>query len=276
MDKKLHTLKRTLIWGLTLVFGFFFSTANAQLTGSYTIDDGSSTGGTNFQTWSDFSSALSDGVSGAVTVTVKTDEIASSPVVFKAIKGTSATNTITIDGAKKSLSFAGSSFSRSVIDFAGADYMTIKNLTIINSGTYVGVRGIWFHAGSDYNTIKDNSIEFSKLSTGTTSSSSGGAYIAFTNSSSSLYSYGDHGSYNKIDGNIMTTTNGDEEGPYAGIYIMSSTSSTSGSNTIDQNEITNNTIKNFHYYGIWVRNTNGTIIKGNDISRDAVTRGNPN
>ena len=276
MDKKLHTLKRTLIWGLTLAFGFFFSTANAQLSGSYTIDDGSSTGGTNFQTWSDFSSALSDGVSGAVTVTVKTDEIASSPVVFKAITGASATNTITIDGANKSLSFAGSSGSRSVIDFAGADYMTIKNLTIVNSGNYVGVRGIWFHAGSDYNTIKDNTIEFSKLSTGTSSSSTGGAYIAFTNSSTSLYSSGDHGSYNKIDGNTMTTTNGNEEGPYAGIYMMSSTTSTSGSNTIDQNEITNNTIKNFHYYGIWVRNTNGTIIKGNDISRDAVTGGNPN
>ena len=67
MDKKLHTLKRTLIWGLTLVFGFFFSTANAQLTGSYTIDAGSATAGTNYASWSDFASAISgSGVSGVI------------------------------------------------------------------------------------------------------------------------------------------------------------------------------------------------------------------
>jgi len=277
MDKKLHTLKRTLIWGLTLVFGFFFSTANAQLTGSYTIDAGSATAGTNYASWSDFASAISgSGVSGAVTVTVKSDETVSGSVKFSAITGASSTNTITIDGANKSLTYQGSSSNRSVIDFNGTDYMTIKNLKIINSGTYTGIRGIWFHNGSDYNTISKNIIEFSKLSTGTTSTSSGGAYIAFTNSGTSLASYGDHGSYNKIDGNSMTTTNGNEDGPYAGIFMTSSSSSTSGTNTIDQNEITNNTIANFYYYGIYVRGTNGTLIKGNDISRDAVTSGNAN
>ncbi len=271
MDKKLHTLKRTLIWGLTMAFGFFFSTANAQLSGSYTIDAGSATGGTNYASWSSLASALSSsGVSGPVTVTVQSDEVATATVKFNAIKGSSATNTVKILGMKKSLTFEGNSSSKSVIDINGADYLTIENLTIVNSGNYTGIRGIWIHNSSNYNTIDGNTIEFSKLTIGSTSSYSGGAYIAFTNSSTSLYSSGNHGSYNKINGNIMTTTNGNEEGPYAGIYMMSSTTSSSGTNTINQNELTNNTIKNFHYYGIWVRNTNGTLIKGNDISRDAV------
>ena len=277
MNKKLHTLKRTFIWGLTLTIGLFFSNANGQLSGSYTINSGFSTLLTNYMTWADFATDINtNGVSGPVTVTVVTDATVSSTVTLNNISGTSATNTVTIDGASKLLSFAGNTSNRPVINLNGPDYLTIKNLTIRNTGTYTGVRGIWIHNSSNYNTISKNTIEFSGITSGTTSTSSGGAYITFTNSATSHYSAGNHGSYNKIDGNTMTTTNGNQEGPMAGIYVMSSTTSISGSNTIDDNEITNNTIKNFYYYGIYVRNTNGTLIKGNDISRDAVTSGRSN
>ena len=275
MNKKLHIFKQTLVAGLTMAVGLLFSTANAQLSGSYTINSGLPSLLTNYMTWADFSTDINtNGVSGPVTVTVITDATVSSTVTLNTITGSSATNTVTIDGASKLLSYAGTSSNRSVIDLNGPDYLTIKNLTIRNTGTYTGVRGVWFHNGADYNTLSKNTIEFSGITSGTTSSSSGGAYVAFSNTEANLYSAGDHGSYNKIDGNTMTTTNGNEEGPYTGIYIMSSTTSTSGTNTIDQNEITNNSIENFYYYGIYVRNTNGTKIDGNDISRDAVSSGN--
>ena len=45
--------------------------SNAQLSGNYTIDAGTATGGTNYNSWSAFVSAITtSGVSGAVKVTV--------------------------------------------------------------------------------------------------------------------------------------------------------------------------------------------------------------
>ena len=278
MIKNLHKLNVFYAWRKIAMAIFCMAsilTANAQLSGSYTVDSSVATGGTNFKTFAEFVDTINTyGISSSTTLTLVNNETLDTTAIFNAIIGASDTHTITIDGAGKAIVYAGVDSSRSVIDLNGTDYMTIKNLIIRNSGTHTGIRGIWFHNEADSNVIEKNTIEFSNLSDGTTSASSGGAYVAFTNSGTGLSSYGDHGSYNKIDGNLMTTTNGNEEGPYAGIYMTSSSSSNSGSNTIDQNEITNNTINNFHYYGIWVRSTNGTIIKGNDISRDAVTEGN--
>ncbi|MFN5681424.1 MAG: hypothetical protein ACK46H_03565 [Bacteroidota bacterium] len=112
--------------------------ANAQLSGSYTINSASATSGTNFNNWRDLGSALStSGVNGAVTVTVQTDVTASLPAVFAAISGASSTNTITIDGGSKMFTYSGT---YEAISFTGADYVTIKNATIRNSatGAYAG------------------------------------------------------------------------------------------------------------------------------------------
>jgi len=276
MIRKLHFTPKHVIRLGAVLLGLTFSTAYSQLTGAYTINSGGA-GVTNYLTWSAFATDINtNGVSGPVTVTVLTDETLTAPITLNNIPTISSTNTLTIDGNSKVLAFAGNSTNRAVLNFNGVDYLTIKNLTIRNTGTYTGVRGIWIYNGSDYNVIDNNTIEFSGITTGTTSTTSGGAYITFTGSSSSMRSAGNHGSYNKITNNTMTTTNGNEEGPMAGIYIYSSTTSSSSSNTIDDNEITNNTIKNFFNYGIYVFNNNGIKISGNDVSRDAVTSGNAN
>ncbi len=254
----------------------FSASASAQLTGSYTINSGGA-GATNYLTWGAFATDINtNGVSGPVTVTVMTDETLTAPVILNNISGTSSTNTVTIDGNAKVLAFAGTSTNRAVLDFNGIDYLTIKNLTIRNTGTYTGVRGVWIHNTSDYNTLSKNTIEFSGITAGTTSTSSGGAYITFTGSSSSLTTVGTHGSYNVITGNTMTTTNTNSPGPMAGVWIYSSTTSVTSVSSINNNEISNNTIRNFFYYGVYEYNTTGTYINGNDISRAAVTAGSPN
>ncbi|MCX6176922.1 MAG: hypothetical protein NTZ00_06075, partial [Bacteroidetes bacterium] len=110
-----------------LMLLFLAGVANAQLSGSYTIDAASTTSGTNFNNWYDFASTVtSKGVSAAVTVTVKSDVTTSTQVVFGAISGASSTNTITIDGGSKVLIYGGS---YEAISFTGADYVTIKNAT---------------------------------------------------------------------------------------------------------------------------------------------------
>ncbi|MEK0439591.1 MAG: hypothetical protein RLZZ504_507, partial [Bacteroidota bacterium] len=83
--------------------------ANAQLSGSYTINSASATSGTNFNNWYDLAASLTtNGVKGAVTVTVQTDITSASQPVFGAISGASSTNTITIDGGSKIYTYSGS------------------------------------------------------------------------------------------------------------------------------------------------------------------------
>jgi len=93
ISKSTQFLKQKLLLMLLCLAGV----ANAQLSGSYTINSASATSGTNFNNWRDLGSALStNGVSGAVTVTVQSDVSASLPAVFASISGASSTNTITI------------------------------------------------------------------------------------------------------------------------------------------------------------------------------------
>jgi hypothetical protein len=114
--------------GILAAVLFSAGALKAQLSGSYTINSGSATGGTNYQTWSDFASALgTSGVSGPVKVTVSGTHTTTSAVTFNAISGVSSTNTIEIDGNGTTLS---SSNSAEAILFNGADFVTIKNVKV--------------------------------------------------------------------------------------------------------------------------------------------------
>ncbi|MEZ4805458.1 MAG: hypothetical protein R2852_08250 [Bacteroidia bacterium] len=85
-----------------LSLGLFVS-ASAQLSGTYTLNTGAATGGTNYQSWADFrSDIVTNGVSAAVTLDVITDAT-SSQINLPAITGASSTNTITIKGNNKVL-----------------------------------------------------------------------------------------------------------------------------------------------------------------------------
>ncbi|MBO6517490.1 MAG: hypothetical protein JJ975_13165, partial [Bacteroidia bacterium] len=154
--------------------------AGTPLSGTYTINAGSATGGTNFASFNDLEDSLTtNGISGAVTVNV----VASSGpyserVVFNEVTGASATNTITINGnGEKILNTASSS----TIEMNGADYFTFNNLVIEAAGTGNGTRCVHFWRSADYNTFKNGEMIISKY-TGT--SSSGAAYVAFSNSKS--------------------------------------------------------------------------------------------
>ena len=255
-------LKRNLLLMLLCLAGV----ANAQLSGSYTIDATAATGGTNYATWSAFASAIgTSGVSGAVTVTVKNDETTASTVTLNAISGVSSTNTITIDGNGKKLI---SSATYEGLLFNGADYVLVKNLTIQKTGTGTLQTGIRFTNGSDYNEINGCTIDYTAMTTGTTA---GGAYIAFASSQTSLTttSSTNNGSYNKIINNLMQTSAANSAGPCYGIMDQQSTSSYY--NTANNNSFEGNTIKNFYYYGIYNRYTNGEQFINNDISRANAT-----
>jgi len=248
-----------------LMLLFLAGVANAQLSGSYTIDAASSTSGTNFNSWSDFASAVTtSGVSAAVSVTVKSNVTTTTRSVFGAISGASSTNTITIDGGSFVLSYGGSN---EAISFTGADYVTIKNATLRNSatGAYAGL--VRFSGASNYNKFDNCVMEFSALVSATT----GTYYVAFANSNTSPISATSvtNGIGNTISNCTMRTTATNAAGPWYGITLAGNTSSYS---TVgDDNNITANKIQNYYYGAIWNTYTNGNQFVDNDISRSNAT-----
>lgn len=155
-------LKQKLLLMLLCLAGI----ANAQLSGSYTIDATKTTGGTNYATWSAFASAIgTSGVSGAVKVTVMNDETTTSSITLNAITGASATNTISIDGNMKKLN---STVTYEALLFNGADYVKITNLEIRLNGTGTAQTGIRFTNGSNYNEINGCTIDYTAMTAAST------------------------------------------------------------------------------------------------------------
>ncbi len=271
---KKHYLKNT--WrsvckgGLLAAVLFSASALKAQLSGSYTINSASATGGTNYQTWAAFASALgTSGVSGPVKVTVSGTHSTTTAITFNAISGVSATNTIEIDGNGTTLS---SSSSAEAILFNGADRVSITNLTINITTSLSSAIGIRFTNASDDNTIQRVTIQNSAQTTG---SSVAGAYIAFSGSNSSLTTLTTthNGSRNLIKACTLRTTNSNNPGPAYGILDQQGTSSYTS--TASNNTFEGNVIQNFFATAIYARYTNGDQFIGNDISRTNAGSGTP-
>src|SRR5688572_4012024 len=124
---------------LSALFGLLCAVSlplGAQLNGVYTIDSGTGTGGTNYQTFSAFATAISSqGVSGPVTVYVVAGTYNEQPVIA-AIAGASAVNKITINGNGALLTYnSTNSNAPATLCFNGADYVTVNNLNVMANGS---------------------------------------------------------------------------------------------------------------------------------------------
>jgi len=251
---KMKLLPKKIMTRITaLGFAFVMSIgASFALSGNYTIDKGTATGGTNFASFADFNSALTS-VTGPVTVTVKAG---SGPytetITFNAVSGASSTNTITIDGNGEILQGGG----YFVIRLNGADYFTLDDLHVRNTRTGSSYqRCIWMNTSADYNTVKN--CELSMPNTYSTDLAS--CYIGITQSNSSAYSYGDPGQNIVIENNYMHSAL--RRGPACGVLIVNESSGS----TIHKVAILDNEIKEFYSYGIYGNYANEANIVGNEI-----------
>jgi len=249
----------------------------AQLSGTYTLNNASTTSGTNFNNWTDFASAINlNGVSGPVTLNVQSSLTVTNNVAFNQFAGTSNSNRVTINGGGNFISYAGTSTVPQVFLFNGADNITINNLVIRNTGTVVNVQGVRLTNNADNNIINACTIEFTSLvSLGSTS---GGAYVALS-SSTSLSNFGGaltngNGANNTVSNCLMRTTNVNSPGPFCGIFEVQSFSNYT--TFAYNNSYVGNTIQNFYSYGINTTYTSGSVVSNNDISRFNATSGLPN
>lgn len=146
--KKNYAKRGRLAAALTLL-GF---AGMAQLSGVYTINSNVTTGGTNYQSFSDFANDInSNGVAGSVTVNVVSGTGPyNEQVTFNQVSGTSASKNVIINGNGNLLTWNASSSSPWTLGLNGADHFTFNDLDVTGTdNSYALVCKL--SGGADYN-----------------------------------------------------------------------------------------------------------------------------
>jgi parallel beta-helix repeat protein len=227
-----------------------------SLSGTFTV------GGTS-PNYTTLQAAIDDlvkyGVCSSVTLNVRAGTYTGRTVI-KSIPGASATNKITIIGAgaaTTTLTYATSSTTDlSTILVDGADYITIQDFTINNTGSSNG-GGVIFTGSADYNTLKN-----CKINVNATTNSSTIFGVAISGASTSATTTGSSGNYNTIDGNTIT-------GGYYGITCVGSSTSTGG--YAMGNRILNNSVTNYYIYGMYLYELGETKVISNKVNTTRYT-----
>ena len=232
---------------------YSFNIHSQAMTGVYTIDNTSPASASNFTSFTSFATYLNaNGVSGPVTVNVSaTSGPYNEQVNFTQAAGVSATNTITVNGNGRTLSFTSSSSTAPhTLLLSGADYMTFDNLVINGSGTtYALSVHLWNQANS-------NQFTNCKITTVLNGTSSSQIPLSMSGSSTSATTSGDHGNNNTVSTCTMS-------GGYYSTVMYGMTGSPYNTN----NRILNCSINDFYSYGIYVYYDRNFIVKGNVIER---------
>lgn len=232
----------------------------ASIQGTFTINSGAATGGSNFNSFGDAVAALNQfGVCGPTIFNVVAG---SGPykeqVTIQPIKGASMVNTITFDGgATQEMIWADASMTstsdRHVIRLAGADWVRLRNLKIHNYSldlnNQFGTYGFGLHIQneSDHNIIENCHIDVD-TTTGATSSNFGGIIMAGQFGTSTNPA----GSHNIIRNNYV-------HGGYYGITVMGG----SFNAYEEDNLIENNIVEEQYYYNIYTYGQYGIKIRDN-------------
>lgn len=235
--------------------------------GNYTINAGQATTGSNFASFTEFANALACGITGPIVV----DVVAGSGPYTERLElndvlGTSATNTITINGNGNTLQFNSTSTSNMyLVKLNGTKYLKIDNLTIKSLNATYGY-GILFTNGAAYDTITNCHIDLSTI-TGTSSANASG--IAMTASLTATNSPGRNAKNIYIANNLIEADHPTQSGGgYYGITVYGVSNADYGTDSIF---IINNEIKNFYYYGIYGYNSGDLYIDGNNVHRSTKT-----
>jgi len=233
-----------------------FVTMAVPLNGTYTINSGVASGGTNFQTFSALKDILNcAGVSGPVIVNVVSGTGPyTEQIQFNVIPGMSSVNTVTINGNGNTLTYAASlSTAPGTLVLNGTDYMRVNNLTVTGSGgTYA--LACHLYNQSDNNIFTGCTFNVPANCTNTTQvpfSISGSATVATTS--------GVSGNNNIVTGCTI----------FSGYYNTCFVGNSAGINT--GNQLISCNILDQYLYATYFLYQNGMIVRGNTLSRPTRT-----
>jgi hypothetical protein len=228
------------------------------LSGTYTVNAGSPASATNFQSLVDFANTVNiSGICGPVVVNVAPN---SGPyvgrVAFGEIAGSSAINTITINGNGNLITHTSPNTDlRTALMLDGTDYMTIDSLNIEALGSWAW--GIQLMNEADHNTIKNCRIEVPITSTSTFFSN-----VVMSGSTTSATTAGPSGSFNTFENNV-----------HIGGYYTYTMMGENATNRSQDNKIINCVMEDMALYGVYCSNQAGTEVIGCDISQSTRTTG---
>lgn len=256
--------------------GSFQTACGTPLSGVYTVDAGTPTGGTNYASLTEAANDLSScGISAAVTLNIAAGTYTGS-VYLDDIAGASATNTVTINGIDTSSTIIthDGSGQGATIWIDGADYVTISNLKIQNTGTSTTIWGILISDDSDNLTISNNKVQMEQ----TTSTSgkdcigaSGSATSAFTevefgdnlsilNNTLVGGTYGVHLESDNFGDTTTVISNNSVQSYYRGIFSDNTYDLTIENNTVD------GIASSSSFYGIAIYDAIGFQVNGNNVT----------
>ncbi len=229
-----------------MLFGGFSAFAQ-PLSGTYTI------GGTT-PSYASLSAAITalnnNGVSGPVIFNIRSGSYSGSTWVgtINTIAGASSTNTVTFQPESGvgtvTISTTGSSTSNNFIfKLDNANYVTIKDLTLSNTGTTYGT-DVQFAGSASYNTVDNCTL------TGNTSTST-------SMYKSRVFASGNTGGYNTVSNNTFPA------GCSWGVYYSSNSSSRPTNNVISGNTMVPYYGSVYAYYNNDIKIRNNTITKTN-------------
>lgn len=232
--------------------------------GTYTINSGAATGGTNFNSFGAFATALSAGICGPIVANVVSGSGPYNETVeFPSIPGSSAVNTVRVNGNGETIQFNSTNVGNHVIvGLNGTKYFTLNNLKIKTLNNTYGW-GVLVTGDATRDSIMNCEIDLSTI-TGTSSVNANGIVISGSNTSATTSCAVTH---LHIRNNKVIAGSTGSGGAYYGI-TFSGVSSTAPNDSI---YIVGNEVTNFYYYGIRYTYVNGGDLNYNNIHRSSQT-----
>jgi parallel beta-helix repeat protein len=231
----------------------------SAMNGAYTINAANPTSGTNYQTFTDFTNdLLLKGICGPVVANVNA---VSGPyeetVKFGNINGSSAINTITVNGNGATVEFDNTTTNRQMLTLSGTQYVKLDSLTFKTLNSTYGW-GALITNNSAHDSITRCVFDLTSV-TGTASASGSG--ICFSASATAATTAGTNGTNCYIGGNHVKATSGG-----GGTYYALTIAGTSDSNVVEHN-----IFENYYMYGIYISNATGTRVLSNELHRTTKT-----
>jgi hypothetical protein len=235
---------------------FNFTTPSSLLSGTYTINKTQPTAGNNYNSFTEFATAINTGGFGGpvvVNVVAGTGPYTEQVSIGQPVNS-SATNTLTINGNGNTLEYLSTNTNeRATLKFNGTDYVTVNNLIVKSLGTTTSQYGftVQLMNGANYNTFNNCQFIADIASTSTN-------YTPFVTSNSATVA-----TTAALAASNLTVTNCIIVGGYYGMVINGPTTTPFSTN----NNISNNEIKDFYLYGIYTRGQDNSVFSGNNIHR---------
>ncbi len=256
------SMKRT--WAL-IVLAIFFGRTYSQLNGTYTINAGFPTSGTNYASFGAAVNALNaGGVSGAVTFNVVAG---SGPYVeqvsLDSISGLSSSNTLTINGNGNTLSSTTTSSYKQVLRVNGCPYVTIDSLNI-KANSFSDAVGIHILNGSHHNIVRNCTVDLDSVLSSTSVDVVGIAVNGF-----SFWTNG-----NGTTDYAIVENNTIYGGPGGVNYGIKMTGGGFPATYSEGHIVRNNTVYDARAYGISIEYSDSSFVQDNEVTRPTMTTGN--